>query len=143
MDHQTLALAIRWLHVAAMATALGGAFLVTWIAWRGPADRIADIAIRYEQLFWGAAGVLVMTGVGNLGAFGPALPAPGTDWGRTFITKLLVVAILVAISLPRSLAVIALASRAEPARPALRAIYGVTTGTLAVIVALAVTLARG
>lgn len=143
MDHQTLALAIRWLHVAAMAMAFGGAFLVTWLAWRGPADRIADIAIRYEQLFWGAAGVLVMTGVGNLGALGPALPAPVTDWGRTFITKLLVVAILVAISLPRSLAVIVLASRAEPARAGLRAIYGVTTGTLAVTVGLAVTLAHG
>lgn len=143
MDHQSLALAVRWLHVAAMATAFGGAILVTWLTWRGPADRIADIAIRYEQLFWGAAGILVMTGVGNLGALGPALPAPGTAWGSTFITKLLIVAILVAISLPRSLAVIEIASRAGPVRPALRAIYGVTTGTLAAIVALAVTLAHG
>ncbi|MDP9320042.1 MAG: hypothetical protein M3P16_02970 [Chloroflexota bacterium] len=47
MDHQSLALAVRWLHVAAMATAFGGAILVTWLTWRGPADRIADIAIRY------------------------------------------------------------------------------------------------
>ncbi|MEA2662197.1 MAG: hypothetical protein QOH08_1769 [Chloroflexota bacterium] len=143
MDHQQAALAIRYVHVAAMATVFGGAFLVTWIAWRGPADRIADIAIRYEQLFWGAAGVLVMTGVGNLGALGPALPAPGSAWGATFLTKLLVVALLVAISLPRSLAVIDLAGGARPARRALRTIYGVTTGALAVVVALALQLAHG
>jgi hypothetical protein len=143
MDHQSVSLAVRYAHVVAMATVFGGAILVTWLAWRGPPDRIAEVAVRYEQLFWGAAGVLVMTGVGNLGALGPALAAPGTDWGATFIAKLLVVALLVAISLPRSLAVIAIASGARPARRALRSIYGSTTGILAVVVALALKLAHG
>src|SRR6266536_2421480 len=122
MDHQSLAVAVRWLHVIAMAAAAGGALLVTWLAWRGPAERIADVALRYEQLFWAAAGVLVMTGVGNLGGFGPALPAPDSRWGTTFITKLLFVGLLVAMSLPRSLAVVALAARGEPIGSRLRAI---------------------
>ena len=143
MDHQQIALAVRYVHVVAMATVFGGSILVTWLAWRGPGDRIAEVAVRYEQLFWGAAGVLVMTGVGNLGALGPALPAPGTDWGATFITKLLVVAVLVAVSLPRSLAVIGIVARARPARRALRAIYGTTTGILALVVVLALKLAHG
>lgn len=143
MDHQTLALAIRWLHVAGMATAFGGAILVTWLAWRRPADRIIDIALGYEQLFWLAAGVLVMTGFGNLGAFGAALPAPASDWGRTFIAKLVVVAVLVAISIPRSLAVIELAGRAAAVGSGLRAAYAGTTGVLGVVVGLAVYLAHG
>jgi hypothetical protein len=123
MDHQSLAVAVRWLHLTAMAAALGGAFL--------------------EQLFWAAAGVLVMTGVGNLGALGTALPAPDTRWGATFTAKLLFVGLLVAISLPRSLTVLALAARGGPTGSGLRAIYRVTSGILAVIAALAVRLAHG
>jgi hypothetical protein len=142
MDHQTLTLAIRWLHVAAMATAFGGAILVTWLAWRRPIDRVIDIALGYEQLFWLAAGLLVLTGFGNLGAFGPALPVPASDWGRTFIAKLVVVAILVAVSIPRSLAVIELSGR-QGGGGALRTAYAGTTGVLAVIVGLAVALAHG
>lgn len=142
MDHQQLALAIRYVHVAAMAAAFGGAVLVTWLAWRVPAERIADVAIRYEQLFWLALGALLMTGVGNLGALGPALPAPGTGWGRTFIAKLLLIALLVIVSLPRSLAVLR-AATVPAARPRLRAVYTSTTGMLAAIVALALILAHG
>ena len=33
MDHQTLALAVRYVHVAAMAAVFGGALLVAWLAW--------------------------------------------------------------------------------------------------------------
>lgn len=142
MDHQQLALAVRYLHVAAMAAAFGGALLVTWLAWRSPAARIADVAVRYEQLFWLAVGVLVMTGVGNLGAFGATLPAPGSGWGRTFLAKLVLIALLLIVSLPRSLAVIrAAATPASGAR--LRSIYTTTSGVLAGIVALALGLAHG
>ncbi|MDQ6858355.1 MAG: hypothetical protein M3Z65_05105 [Chloroflexota bacterium] len=142
MDHQQLALAVRYVHIAAMAAAFGGALLVTWLAWRLPADRIADVALRYEQLFWLALGALVMTGVGNLGALGPALPAPGTGWGRTFIAKLVLIALLVIVSLPRSLAVLR-AATVTAARARLRSIYTTTTGLLAAIVALALMLAHG
>lgn len=136
MDHQQVALALRSVHVAAMATAFGGAVLVTWLAWRAPRERVLDVAIRYEQLFWLAAGVLVMTGVGNVGAYGPALPAPTSAWGRTFIAKLTLVAILVLLSLPRSLAVL------RGGAP-LRALYSATTVLLAIITGLAIGLAHG
>lgn len=143
MDHATLALAIRWLHVAAMATALGGAALLTWLAWREPAERVVPIALRYEQLFWAAAGVLVLSGVGNLGAFGLALPAPPTDWGRTFVTKLGLVAVLIGCSLPRSLAVLAVAAGGAPRPATLRALYAGTLALLAIVAAFAVRLAHG
>ena len=142
MDHEQLALVVRYVHVVAMATAFGGALLVTWLAWRLPPARIIDLALRYEQLFWLAAGVLVMTGVGNLGAFGAALPAPATGWGRTFIAKLVLIAVLMLVSLPRSLAVVRL-STAIAAAARLRAIYAATSGLLAAIVALALVLAHG
>ena len=142
MDHQQLALAVRYLHVAAMAAAFGGALLVTWLAWRLPADRVADVAVRYEQVFWLAVGVLVMTGVGNLGAFGVALPDPATGWGRAFVAKLTLIALLLIVSLPRSLAVLRVAT--VPAAGArLRSIYTATSGLLAGIVALALELAHG
>ena len=142
MDHQSLSLAIRWLHVMAMAVAFGGALLLTWLAWRMPADRILDIAIRYEQLFWAAAGVLVMSGVGNLGAFGLALPAPGTEWGATLTLKLSLVALLILCSLPRSLAVARLTAAGTIATSRLRVLYGATAGLLAVIAGLAEVLAH-
>lgn len=142
MDHAQLALAVRYVHVAAMAAAFGGALLVTWLVWRLPGHRIADVALRYEQLFWLAVGVLVMTGVGNLGALGPAVPAPGTGWERTFIAKLVLITLLVIVSLPRSLVVVRAVS-APAAGPRLRSIYATTTGLLATIVALALMLAHG
>ena len=143
MDHQTLALAIRWLHVVAMSLALGGALFMAWLSWRLPAVRVLDIAVRYEQLFWAAAGVLVMTGVGNLGAFGLALPAPGTAWGATFTTKLLLVTVLVVLSLPRSLAIARLAATTVVPPGTLRLLYSVTAGVFGAIVALAELLAHG
>jgi hypothetical protein len=141
-EHHMLALAIRWLHVAAMSVAFGGAFLVTWLSYRTRLDRVIETAARYEQAFWAAAGVLVMTGIGNLGAFGENLFEPGTAWGTTFIAKLWLVAALIAVSLPRSLIVALLASQAPPQPVDLRPVYTVTTGMFAVIVALAVVLAH-
>jgi hypothetical protein len=141
-EHQTLALAIRWLHVAAMAVAFGGAFLVAWLSYRTSADHVIETAARYEQAFWAAAGVLVMTGVGNLGAFGENLFEPGTAWGATFVAKLWVVAALITISLPRSLIVALLASQTRPQPVDLRPVYTATTGMFAVIVALAIVLAH-
>ena len=142
MDHQQLVLAVRYLHVAAMATAFGGALLITWLAWRLPASRIVDVALRYEQLFWLAIGVLVMTGVGNLGAFGDGLPAPASGWGRTFIAKLVLIAALLIVSLPRSLAVARMAATSASGA-GVRSIYAATSGLLAGIVALALELAHG
>jgi hypothetical protein len=136
-----LTLAIRWLHVAAMALAFGGAFMVAWLSWRTN-DDVIETAVRYEQIFWAAAGVLVMTGIGNLGAFGVSLLEPSTSWGTTLIAKLWLVAALIVVSLPRSLAVILLSSQAGAGPGHLRTVYTVTTSIFAVIVALAIVLAN-
>jgi uncharacterized membrane protein SirB2 len=136
-----LTLAIRWLHVAAMAVAFGGSFLVAWLSWRTK-DDVIETAVRYEQIFWAAAGVLVMTGIGNLGAFGVSLLEPSTSWGTTLIVKLWLVAALIVVSLPRSLAVLLLASQSRTRPVDLRPVYTVTTSILAAIVALAIVLAN-
>lgn len=140
LDHQAMAIAVRWLHVAAMALALGGAFLVAWLAFREPADRVVTVALRYEQVFWLAAGILVMTGVGNLGAFGTGLPLPGTGWGAMFTTKLILVAVIIAGSLPRTLLV---ALPGTPGTRTLRTLYSGTAIGLVTTAGLAVMLAHG
>lgn len=124
-----------------MSVAFGGAFLVAWLSWRTRAD-VIETALRYEQAFWAAAGVLVLTGIGNLGAFGVSLLEPGTAWGTTLIAKLWLVAALVIVSLPRSLAVALLASQAHRRSADLRPVYTVTTAMFAAIVALAIVLAN-
>ena len=126
-----------------MAAILGGAVLVVWLAARVPSGTVVDVAVRYEQVFWAGLGVIVMTGVGNLGAFGLALPAPSTTWGGNFIGKMLMVAILIAVSLPRSLVVARAASRRDARVAALRRFYGLTVAALAFIAAFAVWLAHG
>ena len=66
-----LSLFVRWAHVAGMAAILGGALLVWWLGVRRDrAEVVVGVAERYEWIFWAAIGLQVMTGVGNLGAFG-------------------------------------------------------------------------
>lgn len=149
LDPNVLHLAIRWLHVAAMATAFGGAITVLALSTRSGADSataVVAVAVRYEWLFWAAAGVLAMTGIGNLAAFGAALLGPATDWGEALRWKLGLVLLLVVLSLPRTLAV-ARVNGSGPILPgviiAVRNLYGATTATFAVILALAVWLAHG
>lgn len=146
IDPDALHLAVRWAHVAAMATALGGALLVAAAVFSRRDERGSlVVALAYERLFWGAAGVLVMTGVGNLGAFGPTLPEPRTEWGSAFTVKLVAVALLVAISLPRTLAILRLeraASEGLGVATALRAVYAGTAVLLGTIVLIAEVLAH-
>jgi len=123
-----------------MAATFGGAILVTWLAARRD-EHLLAIAVRYEQVFWAGIGLLVMTGVGNIGAFGLALPAPSTNWGANFTAKLLFVVALVALSLPRSIVVARSAARGHSGP--LRVLYGATVAVLALIVALATLLAHG
>ena len=143
IDHHVIALAIRWLHIIAMATMLGGAVLVSWLATAATSNALLSVAVRYEQLFWVGIGVVVMTGVGNLGAFGLSLPPPITTWGGTFMAKITLVAVVVVLSLPRSLVVARIASGARASTRMLRWIYGATAGGIAAIAALAVWLAHG
>lgn len=150
MDAHAFSVAIRWLHVAAMAIAFGGAALMTLLATARPgllAPGLTRIAARYERAFWAAAGVLVMTGVGNLGVYGAQLPSPGSDWGVTLLAKLGLVVALMLVSLPRTLVVAqlgALDGDASPrAAPLLARLYLLTVGALVLISALAVWLSHG
>jgi putative copper export protein len=149
LDPHVLHVAIRWLHVAAMATAFGGAITVLALATRPGVDSAAavlGVAVRYEWLFWAAAGVLAMTGIGNLASFGAALLGPATNWGTTLLLKLGSVLALVVLSLPRTLAVARISASSDATTASIvtvRNLYGATAGAFAVILALAVWLAHG
>jgi putative copper export protein len=150
LDPNVVHVAIRWLHVAAMATAFGGALTVLALSTRPTVDSasaVIAVAIRYEWIFWAAAGVLAMTGIGNLAAFGAALLSPATDWGETLLLKLGSVLALVVLSLPRTLAVARISASSGPIGQSsvttLRNLYGATTGAFGVILAMAIWLAHG
>jgi hypothetical protein len=149
LDAHVLHVAIRWVHVAAMATAFGGAVTVLALAARPGSDApraVVTVAIRYEWLFWAAAGVLAMTGIGNLAAFGAGLSGPASPWGTTLMLKLGSVLALVVLSLPRTLAVAGMSEASAIGAgvvPTLRNLYGATTGAFAIILALAIWLAHG
>jgi putative copper export protein len=150
LDPHVLHLAVRWLHVAAMATAFGGALSVLALSVRPGTDSgksVLAVAARYEWIFWAAAGVLAMTGIGNLAAFGAGLATSETPWGTTLLLKLGTVLALVVLSLPRTLAVARMSGSGGPTGAArfatLRTLYGATAGAFALILALAIWLAHG
>ncbi|MFB6224730.1 MAG: CopD family protein [Haloarcula sp.] len=154
-----LSLAVRTLHVLAVTVLVGGS-AATWYGYRINAVTGLVAATRFEWLFWTAVVVLVLTGVGNLGALGP--PGPSTDWGRVFSLKLVLVLCLVGGSAVRTMVVVRARKAASvesdtgtdarsvtgPASPApfrrlLSNAYGATTGLLLGIVVLAEVLAHG
>jgi len=140
------ALPIRTLHVLAMAALVGGT-TVLWYSYRNGAIVSLAPARQFEWLFWGGVGVLVFTGIGNLGALGP--PGLGTDWGRTLLVKLTVVVALVVGSVVRTLLLVQASDREASGdlSPALRRTlsraYGATAAVLLGIVVLAEVLAHG
>lgn len=146
MPDHAVAVGVRWVHVAAMGLLLGGAVLAT-LALASDRARAPRATLRaYEWTYWAAAGAAVLTGVGNLGAFGRGLPGPGTRWGLLLAAKLGLVLVLLAASLPRTL----LAARVPdegPVPPRLRrvllAAYGLTIAILALVSVLAVVMAHG
>lgn len=141
-------LAVRWLHVLGMAVALGGA-TAAWRAFRD--DAVADaaaigVAAAYERGFWAAVGVLVMSGVGNLGSLAPFVPDAGTRWGTTFAVKIALVVAVLVLSVVRTLAVHRCRRAARLSASPLRRLrigYAATALTLAAVVALAEVLAHG
>ena len=145
--------AVRWIHVLGMATLFGRAVLcwglLRWVdAVASPPDTVLSVAATYEWLFWAGAGLLVLTGVGNLGAMAPAIPGPTTAWGASFATKLLGVGVLLVGSMVRTLGVAALVAR-RPATSGTRIVerlrrgYAATALLLLAVVALAEVLAHG
>ena len=153
-DHHFLSLVIRWLHVGAMAAALGGALLLLLLAADAQREQEAGhdgfllrTAEAYEWLFWAAVGLLVATGVGNLGALGDDLPESGTVWGRKLTVKLLAVLALLLLSIVRTSLVarlciggVALCERGERL---LWVLYAGTALVLLTILSLALSLAHG
>nr|WP_089823019.1 CopD family protein [Halogranum amylolyticum] len=138
-------LAVRWLHVFGMAVTVGGA-LFAWSLLRDdtPSTTALVVATAYERLFWGAMGLLVMTGVGNLGALTPSVP--GGTWGTALSAKLLLVALLLLGSLVRSLLVVDARRRPDAetvGTAALRVGYAATALVLGVVVVFAEVLAHG
>ncbi len=113
-------LLVRWAHVVAASVLVGGPLIVAVLlhARRGepPEAAVRDLARRAERWLWGAAGVVVATGIGNLGAFGGNLPGPTTDWGRTLTFKLVVVAVLLVVAGVRTFAVARVGHTAQAAR---------------------------
>ena len=150
MDAHAFSVVIRWLHVAAMAVAFGGAGLMALLSTARPDVRTTEltrVATVYERAFWAAAGVLVMTGVGNLGTLGGQLPSRDSEWGVTLLAKLAAVVALMLPSVPRTLVVVQLAALGDggSARtaPLLARLYLATLGGLIAISALAVWLSHG
>jgi uncharacterized membrane protein len=155
LDHHALTILIRWIHLAAVAVVFGGAASLCALLSRVQIPELREqwqvlssASARYEWLFWLAAGVLVMTGVGNLGAFGVALPGIETAWGSKLMTKLIVVLAFLLLSSLRTILVLRLATRADQTMSARECIlyqasYAGTVGLTAIIVLIAVGLAHG
>jgi len=139
-----LHLLVRLAHVLGMAVLLGGAVAAWQVLRIGDRDP-RPMLRRYEWLFWGALGVSIATGVGNLGTLGP--PGPTTRWGSILTIKLLVVAGVVVLSVVRSLAVGRLDGDSGAiqaiVRDRLRILYAATGWVLGATVALAEVLAHG
>lgn len=138
---------VRWLHVAGVAVLFGGATL-TWVVYWYRPDAAPGVGRAYEWLFWGAAGVVVAAGVGNLGALAPAVPGGG--WGATLALKLPLVAALLVLSLARTLLLVDgrgtnAGANSDVSSPhvALTRAYAATTLLLALLVALGEVLAHG
>lgn len=141
---------IRWLHLASVSLLLGGTLfliLVLYAAHRRGVDHrhLFDLMQVYEWVSWAAIGLVVMTGVGNLGHFGEALPGPESEWGRELTLKLALVGVFLAFSALRSIGVALHRLRPEPrveVPPTLQGMYGATAVFVAGIMGVAIALAH-
>lgn len=146
------AVAVRALHLLAVTVLLGGAGL-TWLQFRrvaGSGDETSAVALAesYEWLFWVAAGLVALTGVGNLGAMAPAIPTEGA-WAATLVVKLALLLLFLVASVWRTLVVVrtrgvaADGSASSRSLGVLRWSYAGTTAVLVTLLALAEVLAHG
>ncbi|QLG29645.1 hypothetical protein HUG10_18725 (plasmid) [Halorarum halophilum] len=151
----SLHLAVRTVHLLSMV-ALVGVSAGAWYALRTNSRPGVAGLRRVECAFWAVLGLLLATGVGNIGALGA--PGPGTRWGGFLTVKLLVVLVVVLGSFVRTSAVLRLPDGRGYARgdassddgatpvgyePVLERLYLVTTWSLLVVVVLAEVLAHG
>jgi Copper resistance protein D len=145
-----VAFLIRWVHVTSVAFLFGGALLIFILfvfTNRRAADRrtLLDLMQVYEWASWAAIGLVVMTGVGNLGHFGKGLPAPDSEWGKELTLKLSLVGVFLAFSAVRSISVALLQAQPDSTRgvpAALQGMYAATAIFVAAIVGVAIALAH-
>lgn len=147
------ALFVRWLHLVGVGLVLGGAVL-TWAVGRraitvddtDSAYTAIAVAEAYEWIFWTALGTIVAAGVGNLGVFGNALPAPQTAWGRILTLKLTIVLLFIVGSAFRTLLIAFAVSTGNPDHGTSRRIrtsYAATAVVLFALLGLGEVLAHG
>lgn len=137
-----IALFIRFTHLVGMVLLLGGASYL-WLDLRRDGDS-DSLATEYEWAFWGTMGLMLVTGVGNLGSLGP--PPPTTQWGTILTLKLAIVGVFVVGSFLRTVLVLQSGDGGRSTgvtRESLRLGYGLTAASLLLIVALAEVLAHG
>ena len=108
-DSASMSFIIRCVHVMAMALVVGGSVVLCAMCMgnRGgeelePGGAVLRLATRYERIFWSVLAILVLTGVGNLGAFAGHLPTRETLWGRKLLIKLFCVLALMVVSCVRT-----------------------------------------
>lgn len=150
IDQHLLSFFDRFVHVASMAVMFGGSavlFLLARSSLRKNSTELIKSAVKFEGWFWAALGIQVITGIGNLGAFGESLPATNTTWGVEMTIKFGAVLILLLASVVRTL-VIALLAGSDldlhgSMERVLQVAYGGTASFLLGVLFLAVALAHG
>ena len=154
-----LAFLIRWVHVVSMAFLFGGAVLLWLLSMKSKIPResgnesgkeglVLAAAEKYEWLFWFVIGLIVMTGVGNLGVFGSGIPDRHTVWGWKLAIKLFAVMIFILLSLLRTLLITYLSAVGNrvisvPEQKIVRDIYAGTSLFSAALIFLALSLPHG
>jgi len=133
--------AVRYLHLISAAVLLGGAILLA------SSETSLQLAAAYEQTFWVIVGLLMVTGISNLGLKGDGLLGVDTQWGRVLLFKLTVVLFFLAGSFVRTTFVsrCVAASFATPLRAprVLMMLYALTAVTMCGVLWLGLGLAHG
>ena len=149
-----MAFIVRLVHVSSASLLFGGAlliFVLLRLSKRKPGDPgwpvVQDVMRIYEWAAWVSLGLIIATGIGNLGHYGDALPGPRTEWGKELTVKLGLVLVFLFVSAFRTLMVLMAAGDAVTTTPlralnTLRNLYGATAVFVAGIVAIAVSLAH-
>ena len=134
-------LLVRVIHLLVVGAILGGSAAL-WLVLRIDGSLSARVLTWFETAFWGLAGLVVFTGLGNLVTAG--VPVVGTDRGTAFALKLGCLLLLVFASLVRTVAVFRL-TRGGPDGPhvRLRWLYAMTAWGAVVVVSLAGVLTHG
>ncbi len=148
-----MAFLVRWLHVTSVAFIFGGALLIFVLLHFVSGNRdtsarrvLFDLMRVFEWGSWASLGLVIATGVGNLGHFGESLPEPRSDWGRQLTLKLGLVLVFLIFSAVRTLSVATAASQPPETAPktqrTLGTLYGITAASVGTIVAVAIALAH-